>query len=123
MASLPIQLLSVRRRRLGPYVDLGPFFLFFGISGVDRGKDARVQKRFDLEYYPHVVTVRLPGQAPAPGRYALRGLPDDANKRGWTAQPGGTLQGDLSDDGLAELRAWLASGGGEVRPEALASGG
>lgn len=122
MASSSLQLVSVRRRRLGPYVDLGPFFLFFGISGVDRGREARIQKRFDLEYYPHIVTVRL-SAAPAPGRYALRGLPAEANKRGWTAQQGGTLQGDLSDDGLAELRAWLASGGGDVRPEALASSG
>ncbi|KQR40668.1 hypothetical protein [Deinococcus sp. Leaf326] len=122
MASSNLQLLSVRRRRLRPYVDLGPFFLFFGISGVDRGKDARVQKRFDLEYYPHIVTV-LVSPAPAPGRYALRGLPVEANKRGWTAQSGGALQGELSDDGLAELRAWLGAGGGEVRAEALAPAG
>ena len=121
MSSPALQLLSVRRRRLGPYVDLGPFFLFFGISGVDRGRDARIQKRFDLEYYPHLVTLRL-SPAPAPGCYALRGLPADANKRGWTAQQGGTLQSDLSDDGLAELRAWLEAGGGEVRPEALGDG-
>ena len=121
MSSPALQLLSVRRRRLGPYVDLGPFFLFFGISGVDRGRDARIQKRFDLEYYPHLVTLRL-SPAPAPGCYALRGLPADANKRGWTAQQGGTLHGDLSDDGLAELRAWLEAGGGEVRPEALGDG-
>ncbi|PTA66854.1 hypothetical protein [Deinococcus arcticus] len=117
---LTVRLLSARRRRLRPFVDLGPFFLFFGISGVDHGREARLERRFEEEYYPHLVTLRPSGSLP-PGRYSFAGLPADANRRGWAVEEGGLAQGELSEDGWAALQAWLAQGGGEgaVQPQVL----
>ena len=81
-----------------PTLDLGPFFMFFGVSGTDHGRKARMEQRFELEYFSNVVTLHLASPL-APGHYTLRGLPDEANKRGWTVEPGGgPPRGNLSDD-------------------------
>lgn len=116
--------LSVRPRRRGlPTLDIGPFFMFFGISGTDHGREARLQQRFEQEYFSNVVTLHL-AAALSPGTYTLRGLPDEANKRGWTVGPeGGNPTGHLSADGLEELRAWMRRTPGQrdrrVRPESM----
>jgi hypothetical protein len=118
--------LHVRRRRLLPWVDVGPFLLFFGVSGEDRGRAARLERRFEQEHFSQRVTLRLHPALPA-GRYTLRGLPAEANKRGWTVEPGGrSARSDLSADGLRELRGWLdhrrlEGAGCAVWPEPLAS--
>lgn len=116
-----ISALTARRRRLRPFIDFGAFFLFFGISGTDHGREARLRRRFEQEFYANVVTVTLGGPV-APGRYRLEGLPADANRRGWTVGHGGVAVSDLSDDGLAELRAWLARGNRRVVPTPLDPG-
>ncbi|MVN85910.1 hypothetical protein GO986_03930 [Deinococcus sp. HMF7620] len=114
-----LQVLSVRRRRLRPFVDFGPVFLFFGISGVDHGREARLQRRFEQEYYPHVVTARLGGVGA--GRYRLEGLPEDANRRPWIVGADGVVRGELSEEGLGAFRVWLGGNGGKVRAVALES--
>lgn len=92
--------------------------MFFGVSGTDHGREARLERQFERAHFSNVVTLDL--AAPLePGRYRLRGLPDEANKRGWTVGPGGQPTGHLSDDGLAELRAWLGQRGRQVRPQPL----
>ncbi|GGL96480.1 hypothetical protein [Deinococcus aerophilus] len=118
--------LHVRRRRLLPWVDVGPFLLFFGVSGEDRGRAARLERRFEQEHFSQRVTLRLQPALPA-GRYTLRGLPAEANKRGWTVGPGGhSAHGDLSADGLRELQGWmnqrqLEGAGRGVQAESLLS--
>ena len=121
MAPVEIVGISVRRRRLRPFVDFGAFFLFFGISGTDSGREERMRKRFEQEYYANVVTATLRGAVPA-GRYRLQGLPEDANRRGWTVDGSGRATGDLSDDALAELRAWMEQRGRQVVPVPLEPG-
>lgn len=109
--------LSVKRRRLKPMsIDWGPFFLYFGVSGTDHTRAERMEKRFELEHFANLVTLSLTVPL-APGSYLLLGLPDEANKRGWTVDAGGrSASGALSDDGLADLRAWM--GGRERRVQA-----
>ena len=115
--------LSVRPRRKGwPTLDLGPFFMFFGVSGTDHGREARMEKRFEQEYFSNAVTLHLASTL-EPGVYTLHGLPDEANRRGWTVGPGGgNPTGHLSADGLEDLREWLrrkpAQRDRRVRPEA-----
>lgn len=118
MSPLEITGISVRRRRLRPFIDFGAFFLFFGISGTDSGREERMRRRFEQEYYANTVTATLRGAVPA-GRYRLEGLPEDANRRGWTVGEGGRAVSDLSDDGLAELRAWMQKGKRQVVPQLL----
>ncbi|GAA5511871.1 hypothetical protein Dcar01_00585 [Deinococcus carri] len=110
--------LTLRRKRPGLPVDFGSFFMFFGISGIEHGREERLRRRFEREYYPHVVTLRLSGQV-TPGRYHLRGLPGEADRRGWTVQAGGTATADLSDEGLHDLNTWRAGGGRQVELEPL----
>lgn len=122
-AELEIMGLSVRRRRVPPTVDLGAFFMFFGVSGTDHGRAARLERRFELEYFSNAVTLHLTSPL-GPGVYVLRGLPTEANKRGWTVgKAGGNPTGHLSADGLDELRDWMrqraAQKNRRVRPEAL----
>ena len=113
--------LSVKRRRKPPMtIDWGPFFLYFGVSGTDHGRAKRMEGRFKLEHFANLVTLTL-GAPLAPGSYLLRGLPDEANKRGWTVDAGGrSATGPLSDDGLADLRAWMGGRERRVQAEALA---
>lgn len=113
----PVKLihLSVKRTRLRPWVDFGGFFVFFGISGVDHGREERLQRRIEQEHYRNHATVRLSARV-APGSYALSGLPEEANRRGWTIDASGTATSDLSDEGLAHLRAWMERGPRTVRP-------
>ncbi|CAM3388137.1 hypothetical protein DESA109040_10650 [Deinococcus saxicola] len=101
--------LGVKRRRLKPMtIDWGPFFLYFGVSGTDHTRAERMEKRFELEHFANLVTLTLSVPL-TPGSYTLRGLPDEANKRGWTVGAGGrSASGPLSDDGLTDLRAWMA---------------
>ncbi len=126
MRETQVLALHVRRRRLLPWVDVGPFLLFFGVSGEDRGRAARLERRFEREHFSQRVTLRVAPALPA-GHYVLRGLPAEANKRGWTVGPGGhSARSDLSADGLRELRSWMEQGGPAgpgrgVRPEPLAS--
>ncbi|WP_343216598.1 hypothetical protein [Deinococcus aestuarii] len=108
----------MKRTRLRPWIDFGGFFAFFGISGVDHDRERRVQKRFEEEFYPHQVTATLSARV-APGPYALGGLPEEANRLGWTVQPNGAATTRLSDDGLASLRAWMERGSRTVQPTPL----
>ncbi|GAA5532435.1 hypothetical protein [Deinococcus aluminii] len=110
--------LTVRRKGRGLPVDFGAFFLFFGISGIDSGRAERLQRRFEREYYPHLVTLKLAGNV-RPGRYHLRGLPAEANRRGWTVQANGAATADLSEEGLHDLNTWRASGARQVHLEPL----
>ncbi len=113
--------LSVKRRKPKLInIDWGPFFLYFGVSGTDDGRARRMEERFELEHFANLVTLTL--NAPlAPGSYLLRGLPDEANKRGWTVDAGGrSATGPLSDDGLADLRAWMAGRERRVQAAVLA---
>ncbi|PNY80936.1 hypothetical protein CVO96_05720 [Deinococcus koreensis] len=119
--TVELSAITVRRRRLRPFIDFGAFFLFFGISGTDHGREERMRRRFEQEFYANVVTATLRGSV-EPGRYRLEGLPQDANRRGWTVDAGGRATGDLSDDGLAELRAWMAQGKRRVEPVPLEPG-
>ena len=120
-SAVEIRGISVRRRRLRPFIDFGAFFLFFGISGTDHGREERMRKRFEQEYYANIVTATLRGAVPA-GRYLLNGLPADANRLGWAVGEGGLAVGDLSDDALADLRAWMGQGGRQVVPIPLEAG-
>ncbi|CAM3731421.1 hypothetical protein DEFR109230_10105 [Deinococcus frigens] len=98
--------------------DLGPFLLFFGVSSTDHDREERLNRRFELEHFSNVVTLDLASPL-EPGQYLLRGLPDEANKRGWTVgQGGGHPTGHLSDDGLEELRDWMGQRDRWVQPEA-----
>lgn len=110
MQEIEVVGLSVRTKRRGwPTLDLGPFFLFFGVSGTDHGRKARMERQFENEYFANVVTLHL-ASALESGIYTLHGLPDAANKRGWTVEPKGSNPiGHLSADGLSELRAWMRS--------------
>lgn len=116
--------LSVRPRRRGwPTLDIGPFFMFFGVSGTDHGREARMERRFEQEYFSNAVTLHL-ARALTPGRYALRGLPEETNRRGWAVGPGGgNPTAHLSADGLEELRGWMrrkpAQRDRRVSPEAI----
>ncbi|GGL86110.1 hypothetical protein GCM10010840_25060 [Deinococcus aerolatus] len=116
--------LNVQRRRRGwPTLDIGPFFMFFGIAGTDHGREARMERRFEQEYFSNAVTLHL-ASALSPGTYALHGLPEEANKRGWTVGPqGGNPTGHLSADGLDELRGWMRRTPSQrdrrVRPERM----
>ncbi|WP_019584783.1 hypothetical protein [Deinococcus apachensis] len=116
----PVQIthLNAKRRRLWPTPDFGAFFMFFGISGTDWNREERLQQRFEREYYRQIVTLRLSGKV-RPGRYALHGLPGEAKQRGWTVTADGRATSTLSDEGLGELRAWLARGEREVLPGPL----
>ncbi|WP_221091391.1 hypothetical protein [Deinococcus aquaedulcis] len=116
--ALTLRDVTVRRRRLWPYVDLGPVFLFMGISGVDHGREARLQRRFEQEYYPYLVTAR-PSRPLAPGRYTFSGLPEDANRRGWTVAPDGLARTELSEEGHSAFQAWRQRGEGAVAPQRL----
>jgi hypothetical protein len=100
--------LSVRPRRRGwPTLDIGPFFMFFGVAGTDHGREARMEQRFEQEYFSNAVTLHL-ASGLEPGVYILHGLPGEAGRRGWTVGPaGGNPTGHLSADGLDELREWL----------------
>ena len=118
MEPATISAFRVRRKRLGPSLDFGSFFLFFGISGTDEGRGERLQKRFEGEYYRHLVTLKLSGSVP-PGRYWLRKLTEEANKRGWTVRADGRATSDLSDEGLRDLNTWLASGARQVHLDPL----
>lgn len=108
----------MRRRRLLPLPDFSGFFLFFGISGTDWNREQRLERRFEREYYPHLVTLGLSGKA-RPGRYHLYGLPAEADRRGWTITANGRATATLSDEGLSELRTWMAGGTREVQPKLL----
>lgn len=123
MPPVHLHSISVRRRRVRPFIDFGAFFLFFGISGTDHGREERMRRRFEQEYYANIVTATLRGiglrGAVSAGRYRLEGLPPDANRRGWTVDASGRATGDLSDDGLAELRAWMERGQRQVVPVPL----
>ena len=110
--------LRIRRRRWASLPDFGTFFLFFGISGIDEHGEARRQKRFEREYYANLAAVRLSAAVP-PGRYALVGLPDEANRRGWRVGTDGTATTELSDDALRELRAWMDRGERQVSLQPL----
>lgn len=115
----PVQILqlSVKKRKLGPFLDFSGFFLFFGISGGEGSRQARLDRRFEQEYYAQLVTAQL--SAPLPdGRYRLRGLPDEANKRGWAVR-GAQARTELSEDGWRELQAWKRAPGRPVQPERL----
>ncbi|BDP43181.1 hypothetical protein DAETH_31500 [Deinococcus aetherius] len=116
----PVKLinLSVKRTRLRPWVDLSGFFAFFGISGVDHDREERLQKRFEEEYYRNYATVMLSARV-APGTYTLDGLPQEANRLGWTVNANGTATSRLSDDALASLRAWMERGTRTVHPTPL----
>ncbi|WP_245872883.1 hypothetical protein [Deinococcus planocerae] len=110
--------MSVKRPRLRPWIDFGGFFAFFGISGVDHDREQRVQRRFEEEFYRNRVTATLSARV-APGTYALGGLPEEANRLGWTVLPSGTATTRLSDDSLASLRAWMERGSRKVEPTPL----
>ncbi|MFK7601509.1 hypothetical protein ACI3L1_04775 [Deinococcus sp. SM5_A1] len=120
MPEIRVNGLSVRpRRKRMALPDLGGFFMFFGVSGTDHGRAARLERRFELEHFSNVVTLDLASPL-GPGQYVLRGLPHEANKRGWTVEGGGSATGHLSDDGLEELRAWMGQGNRRVQAEAIA---
>lgn len=106
MPAVKLSDLSLKRRKLLPFVDISPFFMFFGISGMPGDRQYRIDRRFEQEYYANKVTVSL-SQGLKPGRYHLRGLPDEANKRGWTVRKATQATTDLSEDGWQELQDWL----------------
>lgn len=107
MESAQVTQIIARRRRLWPVPDFGAFFMFFGISGTDWNQEERLHQRFEREYYRQLVALRLAGSTP-PGRYHLRGLPAEASRRGWTLTANGTASATLSDEGLGELKEWMA---------------
>ncbi|MDV6373523.1 hypothetical protein [Deinococcus arenicola] len=112
--------LSVRprpKKRGLPSLDLGPFLMFFGISGVEHGKQERLDRQFELEHFFNLVTLTL-NPPLGPGQYVLKGLPHEANKRGWTVEQGSqTASSPLSADGLEELREWMGGRQRRVQPE------
>lgn len=108
-----IKQFQVARKKKPFSLDLSPVFLFLGVSGTDHGREARMQQRFEQEWYANIVTLRLSGQLPM-GRYQLRGLPDEANKRGWTVTESGSIRSDLSDEGLSDFRQWWGRGARRV---------
>lgn len=112
----PIKLLnlSVKRKKApGPWQDFWHisrgFFVFFGVSGVDHGREERMERRFEQEHYRNQVTVRLSGRV-VPGQYTFQELSGYVNRRGWTVHENGTATNDLSDEALAELRTWMERG-------------
>ncbi len=119
MTALRITHVEHRRRTPRPFIDLAGFFLFFGISGVDHGREARMQRRFEEETFPHHVTVQIT-PALAPGRYRLDGLPEDVGGRPWAVRRAGQATTALSDDGWIAFQAWQHGGRRDVRAVPLA---
>ncbi|GAA5501742.1 hypothetical protein Dxin01_01481 [Deinococcus xinjiangensis] len=103
-----IKTYHLKRRKLGPVLDFGGFFAFFGVSGTDHGREERMNKRFEQEYFANIVTLVL-SQPLAAGTYQFAGLPELVNRRGWKVEGGHAATCDLSDDGLEEFRAWMSS--------------
>ncbi len=108
MASVQLKTYRLSRRKPKARIDFGAFFAFFGVSGVDHGREQRTQRRFEEEYFANVVTLMLSG-AIENGLYHFAGLPERVNRRGWRVQ-GQQATTELSDDGLEEFREWLGRG-------------
>ena len=114
MTPLRITHVHHQRRPPRPFIDVAGFFLFFGISGVDQGREARMQRRFEQETFTHHVTAQVTPPL-TPGTYRLEGLPDDVTRRPWVVKRPGQAVTALSDDGWAAFQAWRQGGRGEVR--------
>ncbi|WP_412028392.1 hypothetical protein [Deinococcus yunweiensis] len=119
MTALRITHVEHQRRTPRPFIDLAGFFLFFGISGVDHGREARMQRRFEQETFTHHVTVQVVPPLP-PGRYLLDGLPHDVGGRPWVVSRAGQAVAALSDDGWTAFQTWQQGGRRELRAVPLA---
>ncbi|MBB5376151.1 hypothetical protein HNQ07_001608 [Deinococcus metalli] len=109
MTAVKITQVQHQQRRPRPFLDLAGFFLFFGISGVDQGREERMRRRFEAETFTHRVTAHVAPALP-PGRYRLEGLPDEVARRPWVVERAGLAVATLSDDSWAAFQTWQRGG-------------